>query len=115
MKTTFLAIIFSLGIISGHDNLAPYIGKWRNVSSNSSIKEVLFFPNHNVRFSNQTSSMLQRYSLSSSGGSDNRFTGFFEVINVGKTAKKSFVELTFLEDNMIELQIDGKKLILKKH
>lgn len=114
MKTTFLAIIFSFGMISSHNNLAPYIGKWRNISSNSSIKEVLFFPNHNVRFSNRTSSMLQRYSLSSTEGSDDRFTGFFEVFNVGKIAKKSSVELTFLEDDMIELQIDGKKLILKK-
>lgn len=115
MKTTFLAIIFSFGIISSHNNLAPYVGKWRNISSTSPVKEVLFFPDHNVKFSNQTSSMLQRYSLSSSAGADNRFTGFFEVITIGKTVKKSAVELIFLEDDIIELQIDGKKLILKKH
>jgi len=115
MKTTFLAIIFSFGMISSHNNFAPYVGKWRNISSTSPIKEVLFFPNHNVKFSGLTSSMLQRYSLSSSSKADNRFTGFFEVINVGKIAKKSTVELTFLEDDIIELQIDGKKLILKKH
>jgi len=115
MKTTFLAIIFSFGMISSHNNLTPYLGKWCNTSSTSSIKEVLFFPDHNVKFSNQTSSMLQKYSLSSSEGTDKRFTGYFEIINFGKIAKKSAVELIFLEDHIIQLQIDGKKLILKKH
>jgi len=95
MKTTFLAIIFSFGMIFSHNNLTPYLGKWRNISSTSPIKEVLFFPDHNVKFSGQTSSMLQRYSLSSSAGADKRFTGFFEVINVGKIARKSAVELFF--------------------
>ena len=115
MKITFLAIIFSLGVISNRDNPAPYIGKWHNISSTSPIKEVLFFPDNKVKFSNSTYSMLQRYSLSSPEGQDNRFTGLFEVINVGKLVKKSSVELNILGDNLIELQIDGKKLILKKH
>ncbi len=48
MKITFLAIIFSLGVISNRDNPAPYIGKWHNISSTSPIKEVLFFPDNKV-------------------------------------------------------------------
>jgi len=115
MKTTFLAVIFTVGIIFGRNNHAPYIGKWHNTSSTSSIKEIVFFPDKNVKFSNCTSSMLQRYSLLSSEENKNKFTGFFEIINAGKIAKKSPVGLMFLENDIIELQIDGKKLLLKKH
>ncbi|MGN8059865.1 hypothetical protein ACTJKN_26540 [Pedobacter sp. 22163] len=50
MKTTFLAFIFSLGIIFGRNNQAPYVGKWRSISSTSSIKEVVFFQIETLNF-----------------------------------------------------------------
>lgn len=115
MKTTFLAIIFSLGIISNLRKSTPYLGKWHNVANSSSIKEVSFFPDHQVTFSNQTFSIQQQYSLSSHEGNHNRFTGFFEIINMGKIVKKSSVEMKFLEDDLMELKIDNKKLILKRY
>ncbi|RYF15980.1 MAG: hypothetical protein EOO42_16770 [Flavobacteriales bacterium] len=115
MKTTFLAFIFWLGMLSNHGSSTPYVGKWHNVSSTAAIQEVLFFPGHSVKFSNRTYSLLQRYSISAVNEGSNKFVGFFEVVNVGKVVKKSSVELNFLENDLMELTIDGKKLILKKH
>lgn len=114
MKTTFLAIIFSLGIFLSANPSAPYMGKWENVSSGSPIKEVVFFADNNVKLSNETYALLQRYSLSPVRGSKERFVGYFESVTLGKVVKRSTVELNLLEVDLIEIQIDGKKLILKK-
>lgn len=115
MKSMFLSFVLYYGLLANADQ-PPFLGKWHNVSKSSAIEEVVFFPDNNVRLSNDTYAFHQRYSLSPTNiGTDNSFNGVFRIVNLGKLVKESKVNLRLLEKDLMELQIDDKKIVLKKN
>ncbi|WP_199121224.1 hypothetical protein [Pedobacter sp. ASV28] len=114
MKSIFLSIFFCCSLLTGYSEKAPFVGKWRNVSKTSTIQEVVFFPDNNVKLSSNTHAFLQRYSLSPNKDNKEEFNGVFRMINVGKIVKESKVSLKFLESDLMELNLNEKRLILKR-
>lgn len=114
MKSIFLSFVLYFGLLANTDQL-PFLGKWQNVSKSSAIEEIVFLPNHNVILSNGNYAFNQRYILSPvNSDTYNSFNGVFRAINVGKLVKESKVNLRLLEKDLMELEIDDKKIILRK-
>ena len=114
MKSIFLSFVLYVGLLTNSNRPSPFLGKWHNVSKSSAIKEVVFYPDNNVRLSNSTYAFNQWYGLSPDSTGPNKFNGVFREINVGKLVKESKVSLRLLKPDLMELVIDDKKVILRK-
>ena len=115
MKVLFLAFVFYHGLVGDFANVSPYVGKWYNVSKTSPIKEVSFLSDQNVKFSNNIYTVLQTYTLRPTAVDHNRFVGVFRLLNKGKIVKQSRVDLKLLANDLMELNIDDKRLVLRKY
>jgi len=115
MKSILLSFMLYCGLMANPERTTPFIGKWHNVSKNAAIKEIVFYPDNNVRFSNGTYAFNQYYSLSpDKKDADHSFKGFFRIVNVGKLLKESKVAIMMLKQDLMEIKIDEEVIVLKK-
>lgn len=115
MKSIFLSFVLYYGLFTNSGHPAPFLGKWHNVSKASTIEEVVFYPNNNVKLSNNTYALNQWYGLSpDSIEPDKSFNGVFRIINVSRLVKESKVSIRLLKQDVMELKIDDKKMIFRK-